>query len=87
MFQLRINKFSRLIIHVCFQGRNWEGGRWGRVSSPEFHTLAKDISLNRGATHFILGHVLSHPITNIPAPPSQNYTVAPLNVLIPSCEE
>ena len=37
------------------QGRNcW--GRWGRAPpQPAFHTLAKDMSLNRGATHFTLG--------------------------------
>ena len=37
---------------MSMQGRNWGGG---------FYTLAKDMSLNRGATHFKLGpHVLSH---------------------------
>ena len=31
-------------------------GRWGRAPPPPaFQTLAKDISLDRGATHFTLG--------------------------------
>ena len=38
------------------KGATWEGGgRWGLVPPPEFHSLAKDMSLNRGATHFKLG--------------------------------
>ena len=37
-----------------FQGRNW-GGDGGRPPPPAFYTLAKDMSLNRGATHFTLG--------------------------------
>ena len=32
----------------------WGGGRW-RPPPPAFQTLAKDMSLNRGATHFTLG--------------------------------
>ena len=30
-------------------------GRRGRSPTPAFHTLAEDMSLNRGATHFTLG--------------------------------
>ena len=31
------------------------GALWARRASPAFHTLAKDMSLNRGETHFTLG--------------------------------
>ena len=35
----------------------------GAPGAPAFHTLAKDMSLHRGTTHFTLGliHALSHP--------------------------
>ena len=36
------------------QGRNWGGGL-GSAPPSEFHTLAKDMPRNRGATHFTLG--------------------------------
>ena len=38
------------------------GGALGRAPPPAFHALAKDMSLNKGATHFTLGlnHVLLH---------------------------
>ena len=49
---------------------------------PAFHTLAKGIYLDRGATLFYTGtkamHYLILPIINIPAPPSKNHPVAPL---------
>ena len=46
-----------------------------RAPPPAFHTLAKDISLNRGATHFTLE--LSHPsYYKLACAPLQNYTVA-----------
>ena len=50
-------------------------GHWGRAPPPAFHTLAKDMSLNRGATHFTL--VLSHPSYF-------KYTCTPLSKLL-SC--
>ena len=40
---------------MCIQRRNLGGGRWGRVPPPVFHILVKDMSKNRGATHFTLG--------------------------------
>ena len=46
------------------------------MSSPAFHTLAKDMSLTEGETHFTLFmYYLILPIINIPPPP-----VAPLVV-------
>ena len=39
------------------QRRNWGGG-----APPAFYTLTKDMSLNRGATHYLV-----LPILNIPA--------------------
>ena len=53
-----------LIFITCIKVPNWGGGAGGRAHPPTFHTLAKNMSLNRGATHFqheLLGHVLSHP--------------------------
>ena len=56
---------------------------WGRAPPPAYHTLAKDMSLIRFATHFTLGlkpciipSYLYYKYTC--APPSQNYEVAPL---------
>ena len=57
-------------------------GRWGAHLPPAFHTLAKDMSLDRGAIYILhLGKAMYYLILlilNIPAPPSQNYPVAPL---------
>ena len=62
------------------QRRNCGGGAGG--APPSFHTLAKDISLDRSVTLIALGlrpmYYLILPIINIPAPPSQNYPVASL---------
>ena len=53
-------------------------GRRGRAHPSAFHTL----SLNRGATHFTLGHVLSHPsFYKYNGAPLPNYPVAPLHPL------
>ena len=41
----------------------------------------KDMSLNKGATHFTLGLFL--PVVSKPAPPSQNYSAAPLTLIGP----
>ena len=57
------------------QGTTGGGGGLRARAPPAFHTLAKDMSLNRGATHFT--HVLSHPIY-------YKYTCAPLSKLL-SC--
>ena len=57
------------------------GATGGRAPPPAFHTLAKDISLNGGATHFTLRLKpcisSSFLIINIPTTPSLNYPVAP----------
>ena len=59
---------------------NGRGG--GAHAPPAFHTLAKGISLNGGATHFTLRLKpcisSSFLIINIPTTPSLNYPVAPL---------
>ena len=57
-------------VQASFQGGRGvnEGGRLGRAPRPAFYTLAKDMSLNRGATHFTLG----------PRPPPQIYPDRPL---------
>ena len=54
------------------QVRNW------RAPPPVFHTLAKDMSLNRGATHSTLG------LSNVLSLPYFKYTYVPLSK-IPSC--
>ena len=55
---------------------------------PAIQTLAKDMSLNRGATRFKLGlrpcNYLNLHAKNIPAPPFQIYPVAPLPPTITS---
>ena len=57
-------------------------GALGARAPPAFHTLAMDMSVNRGATHLETWtkamYYLIVPITNIPTPPSQNYPVSPL---------
>ena len=56
------------------------GERWRHAPHPAFHTLAKDISLNRSATQlntWAKGHALSHPSY-------YKYTCAPLSKF-PSC--
>ena len=55
------------------------GGALGVRAPPTFHTLAKEISINRSVAHSGLGlkHVLSRPSYN-------KYTYAPLSKL-PSC--
>ena len=58
-------------------------GRKGHAPPPAYNTFAKDMSLNRGATHFALGLrvvYLIRPIINIPAPrpPLKITQVAPL---------
>ena len=57
-----------------------------RAPPPAFHILAKDIFLNRGATHFTLGLrpcIISSFLLQIYLlPPLQNYPVAPLNRLL-----
>ena len=66
------------------QGRDAGGALSVRAPAlpPAFHTLAKGIYLDRGATLFYTGtkamHYLILPIINIPAPPSKNHPVAPL---------
>ena len=39
---------------VQTRGAQLGWGRWGRAPPPAFKTLAKDMSLNNGATHFTL---------------------------------
>ena len=60
----------RTILNMI-RGATGEGSLEARAL-PVFHTLAKDMSLNRGTTHFI--HVLSHPYY-------YEYTCAPLSKL------
>ena len=49
------------------------GGRLRRAPPPAYRTLSKDMSLNRGVTHFTFGikamYYIFLPIINIPAPP------------------
>ena len=58
-------------------------GALGAASPPAFHTLAKDISLNKGATRFTLGLrqcIISSFLLQIYlCPPSQNYQVVALH--------
>ena len=58
------------------------GGRWGRALPSAFHTVATDMSLNRGTTHIALG---LRPRIISSCAPSQNYPVAlligPINFL------
>ena len=64
------------------QGRNLVGGgRRGYAPPPAFHNLAKDMSLDKGATHFTLGPrpcIISFFLFQIYLRPSQNYPGAPL---------
>ena len=58
-------------------------GGWGRAPPPAFHTLTKDMSKNRGKTHFTPGlspYIISSFLLQIgiTAPLFQNYTVAPM---------
>ena len=62
--------------------KNCQGQNWGGAPPPAFHALVKDMSLNRGATHFEAMYYLILPIINIPAPPSQNYPVVPLKITL-----
>ena len=50
------------------------GAQLGWGAPPAFHTLAKEMSLNRGVRHFTLGHILCHPFY-------YKYTCAPLSKL------
>ena len=49
-------------VPCLYIGRGATRGALGARDPPAFHTLAKDMSLNRDATHFTLGlgHVLSY---------------------------
>ena len=65
-----------LISSILRSGEQLGGGRWDVASSPSFHTLAKNMSLNRCVTHFML--VVSHPSY-------YKYTCAPLAKLPRPC--
>ena len=56
-------------------------GRCRRAPPPAFHTLARDMSLNRGATHFTLGlspSIISSFLLQVYLRPSRYFPVAPL---------
>ena len=42
-------------VYTLTQADESRGAIGGGTPPPEFHTLAKDMSPNRGATHFTLG--------------------------------
>ena len=44
-----------LLTSLLNRGASWGGERWGRAPPPAIHTLSKEMSLNKGATHFTLG--------------------------------
>ena len=71
-------------VQASFQGGRGvnERGRLGRAPRPAFYTLAKNMSLNGGATHFTLGLrscIISHPFLKMKytCAPSENYPIAP----------
>ena len=60
------------------RGSLYRGATGGGAPPLAFHTLAKDMSLNRGASHFTLG------LRPLSRPSFYKYTCAPLSKL-PSC--